>query len=200
MTGPQLAGLEIADPPERWRVLGFTVDADDRIVLGGVVLQLGVSGNGITAWRLTGIDAVGEIDGLPTSVIREPSDATARHDNGALALDHFVIVTGDFERTSAALAASGMPLRLVRETGSDRHRQGFRRLGPAIMEIVEVPDLDGAARFWGLVVAVADLEALHSRLDPRLHEIRPAVQEGRRIATLDDSAGLTPRVAFIDPE
>ena len=49
-------------------------------------------------------------------------------------------------------------------------------------------------------MVVADLEALHSRLDPRLHEIRPAVQEGRRIATLDDSAGLTPRLAFMDPE
>ncbi|MGB9182756.1 MAG: hypothetical protein WCB67_01720 [Solirubrobacteraceae bacterium] len=31
-----LAALDIADPPEPWRVLGFTVDAESRIHLGGV--------------------------------------------------------------------------------------------------------------------------------------------------------------------
>lgn len=196
----QLVGLEIADPPERWRALGFTVDAAERVALGGVVLQLGASGEGIIGWTLAGVEPGGDIDGLATTLSSEPAPDPAKHDNGAIAVDHFVIVTGDFERTSEALAVRDMPLRLIRETGGDGHRQGFRRLGPAIMEIVEVPDLDGAARFWGLVVVVAELEALHSRLDPYLHEIRPAVQEGRRIATLDGSAGLTPRVAFMDPE
>ena len=198
----QLAGLDVADPPERWRALGFTVDADERVALGGVTVQLGVSGQGITGWTLTGVDGgTGDIDGLATTATAHASHGrVARHDNGATAIDHVVIVTGGFERTSAALAASGMSLRLVRESDADRHRQGFRRLGPAIMEIVEVPDLDGAARFWGLVVVVEDLERLHRRLDPHLHEIRPAVQEGRRIATLDGSAGLTPRIAFMDAE
>jgi hypothetical protein len=196
----QLAGLEVGDPPERWGALGFTVGADGTVALGGIVVRLGASGEGITGWTLAGIEPTSDIDGLPTTVILEPSAAVAQHDNGAIGIDHVVIVTGDFERTSEALAACGMPLRLIRETDSDRHRQGFRRLGPAIMEIVEVPDLDGGARFWGLVVVVKALEDLHSRLDPHLHEIRPAVQEGRRIATLDGSAGLTPRVAFMDPE
>ncbi len=200
MPGPRLASLEIADPPGRWRALGFTVEPDDQVALGEVVLQLGGTGDGITGWTLTGIDAVGEIDGLSTAVASQPSAPPAQHDNGAIGIDHVVIVTGDFERTSNALAACGMPLRLVRESDGDRHRQGFRRLGPAIMEIVEVPDLGGAARFWGLVVVVEDLECLHERLDPHLHELRPAVQTGRRIATLDGSAGLTPRVAFMDPE
>jgi hypothetical protein len=196
----QLAALDVADPPERWRALGFTVDGDDRLALGGVELALGATGEGITGWTLTGVEGVSEIDGLPTAIGSQPSAHAAHHDNGAIAVDHVVIVTGDFERTSMALATVGMPLRLVRESGSDRHRQGFRRLGPAIMEIVEVPQLDGAARFWGLVIVVEDLDGLHRRLDPHLHEIRPAVQEGRRIATLDGSAGLTPRVAFMDPE
>ena len=198
----RLAGLDVADPPERWGALGFAVDPGDQVTLGGVTIQLGVSGKGITRWTLAGVGATDQIDGLPTAVADQPQPdpSAAPHDNGALALDHFVIVTGEFERTSAALAAHDMPLRLVRETDADRHRQGFRRLGPAIMEIVEVPDLEGAARFWGLVVVVEDLEALHRRLDPHLHEIRPAVQEGRRIATLDGSAGLTPRVAFMDAE
>lgn len=200
MPGAQLAGLQIGDPPERWRALGFTVGADGTVALGGIVVRLGASGEGITGWTLTDIEPTSDIDGLPTTVSSQPSAAAAQHDNGAIRIDHVVIVTGDFERTSEALAVSGMPLRLIRETDSDRHRQGFRRLGPAIMEIIEVPDLDDAARFWGLVVVVENLERLHSLFAPHLHQLRPAVQEGRRIATLDGSAGLTPRVAFMDPE
>ena len=200
MPGAQLAGLEIGDPPERWRALGFTVGADGRLRSAGSWCGSVHRATGITGWILTGIELTSDIDGLPTTVTSQPSAAAAQHDNGAIGIDHVVIVTGAFERTSEALAASGMPLRLIRETDSDRHRQGFRRLGPAIMEIVEVPDLDGAARFWGLVVVVEDLERLHSRFAPHLHQLRPAVQEGRRIATLDSSAGLTPRVAFMDPE
>ncbi len=32
----QLAALQIADPPEAWRTLGFTVSPDGVLVLGGV--------------------------------------------------------------------------------------------------------------------------------------------------------------------
>ncbi len=87
-----------------------------------------------------------------------------------------------------------------REAGS--FRQGFRRIGPAILELVEVvgEDPDGPARFWGLVPIVADLDALSARLGELLGGVRPAVQPGRRIATLSSEAGLSPRVAFIDPE
>jgi hypothetical protein len=91
-----------------------------------------------------------------------------------------------------------MPLR--RESERDGRRQGFRRLGSAIMEIVEASDLPGPPRFWGLVVVVADLDALHARLAPHLREPRPAVQPGRRIATLGSSAGLSTQLAFMDSE
>ena len=47
-------------------------------------------------------------------------------------------MTPDFDRTVAALDARGLALRRTRQAG-DR-RQGFRRLGPAIMEIVEAPE------------------------------------------------------------
>ena len=40
MPGPQLAGLAIADPPERWAALGFAV-RDGRVALGGVSIELG---------------------------------------------------------------------------------------------------------------------------------------------------------------
>jgi catechol 2,3-dioxygenase-like lactoylglutathione lyase family enzyme len=193
----QLAGLAIADPPDRWHALGFGVDDRDRVVLGGVELALGAStpaAHGITGWTLRHVAAEGDIDGLPTAVTEEaPADPGAAHSNGALGVDHVVIVTPDFDRSAAALAHRGMELRRVRQAG-DR-RQGFRRLGPTIMELVEAPEAPTTG-FWGLTIVVADLGAL----DPQVGPARPAVQPGRHIATLDASAGLSTRLAFMDPE
>jgi hypothetical protein len=47
---------------------------------------------------------------------------------------------------------------------------------------------------------VKELDALASRLGDRLGSIRDAVQPGRRIATLRESAGLGQAVAFMSPE
>jgi hypothetical protein len=200
---PALAELAIADPPERWAELGFAVaDTDNHLELGGIRVRLGVAGQGIVSWTLSGVEA-GEIDGLATWP-GAGGDAPPHtpHENGALAIDHLVVLSPDFDRTAAALADAGMPLRRIRDAGG--FRQGFRRLGPAILELVETPDAPdgpgGRARFWGLVVVVADLEALAHRLGERLGSTREAVQPGRRIATLRRSAGLGPALAFMDPE
>jgi hypothetical protein len=114
-------------------------------------------------------------------------------------------VTPDFDRTAAALAAAQLPLRRIREVGAPADpkafRQGFRRLGPAILELVEVKAAPpGPARFWGLVVIVDDLDALERRLTDRLGDIKPAVQVGRHIATVRDHAELGQKLAFMDPE
>jgi hypothetical protein len=194
---PELVALEIADPPERWEALGFSVSPDRVIELGGVQLKLGADGEGIVAWSLRGIAPTSSIDGLRTQVTDASVDgsADAVHPNGAIGLDHVVILTPDFDGTADAVAAAGMPLR--REAERNGARQGFRRLGPAIIEIVQASD--GPTRFWGLVVIVSDLDALAVRLGDLLREIRPAVQPGRRIAPLRSKAGLGPAVAFMDP-
>jgi len=203
-TRPELVALEIADPPERWEALGFSVSPDRVIELGGVSLRLGADGEGIVAWTLSGIAPTSSIDGLPTRVIdesvgREEGGRRGQddhgHPNGAVAIDHVVIVTPDFDGTADAVAAAGMPLR--REAERNGARQGFRRLGPAIMEIVQASE--GPTRFWGLVVIVSDLDALADRLGDLLRETRPAVQPGRRIVPLRSKAGLGPAVAFMDP-
>jgi hypothetical protein len=198
---PELAELAIADDPDVWRAIGFNVDNDGNLDIGGVRVRLGAKGErGIVSWSLRRVNAMGSIDGLPTPVprvLRPPPFAT--HPNGATGLDHVVIVTPDFDRTAAALRRAGMPLKRTQDIG--RGRQGFRRVGPAILELVHNPELKGDdPLLWGLVVVVISLEELAERLGDHLAEIRPAVQPGRRIANLRRSAGVSPAVAFMTPE
>jgi catechol 2,3-dioxygenase-like lactoylglutathione lyase family enzyme len=201
---PELAGLSIGDSPEAWAALGFTV-VDETVVLGGVPLALGGAAAGIVAWSLTGIDPSASLDGLTLTApgALTPEDPPA-HPNGAVGIDHVVALTPDFDRTCDAFTTAGLELRRVRTVGSgpDAFRQGFRRLGPAIIELVEGRRLPpGPARFWGLTLIVADIDGLAARLGPELVSApKPAVQPGRRICTLRAAAGLAQAVAFMDPE
>ena len=215
---PTLVTLHLGDPADRWEALGFTV-ADDTIELAGLRLVLGAAQPGISRWSLAGIDPVDEIDGLPTTVepprnatVEPPRNATpTTHANGAIELDHVVITTPDFDRTAAALETHGMPLRRIREVGDvagpSGFRQGFRRLGPGILELVEAKQMPaGPAAFWGLVIVLRDLGWLASQLGTRetrppwVGEPKPAVQPGRQIVTLGRAAGLGQPVAFMTPE
>jgi hypothetical protein len=195
--GAGLAALEIADAPECWEALGFGVQ-DGHLDLGGVQVTLGADGRGIVRWAIRGFDETPEIDGLPTAPTPPPWMPVS-HPNGATGIDHVVVVSPDFDRTATALERADMPLRRTRDAGG--FRQGFRRLGPAILELVEAKTAPpGPARFWGLVVIVDDLEALKRRLADRLGDIKPAVQPGRHIATLRSHAELGQKLAFMDPE
>jgi hypothetical protein len=195
---PELAALDVGDAPERWEALGFSV-SEGTCDLGGVRLRLGVDGSGIRGWALVGIPpGTTSIDGLATELADGTTPPTAtKQANGAVGVDHVVVATGDFDRTAAALEAVGMTLRRVVDR-PDGRRMGFRRLGPAILELVEA-EQPAPARFWGLVVVVEDLDALAERLGRRLGSVRDAVQPGRRIATLRESAGLGEAVAFMSP-
>ncbi len=203
---PELVELVIADPPERWAELGFDVDEHGNMDIGGVRLRLSGEdgdrgdGGGITAWSLVRVNAMGSIDGLATPVprvLRPPPFRT--HPNGATGIDHLVILSSSLDRTAAALARAGVELR--RSQDSEHGRMGFRRLGPAILEVVQRDDLESDdARFWGLAVVVISLEELAGRLGDRLGPIGPAVQPGRRIATLHGDAGISVPLAFMSPE
>jgi hypothetical protein len=171
------------------------------VSLGGIDVQLGAPGRGITSWTLRHAVVAEDLDGLATTTTaaRSTSSPSASNPNGAIGIDQIVITTPRFDRTAEALRAAGMPLRRIQDGGS--FRQGFRRLGPAILELVEVPaGPPGPARFWGLVVIVGDLQLLSRRIRPHVGEIRDAVQPGRHIATLGESAGLSTKVAFMDAE
>jgi hypothetical protein len=190
-----LLSLDLVDPAPQWEALGFTV-ADDAIVLDSVTIRVGAA---TPALGVAGIGGRADLDGVTLRSPEPPQKTLVPHPNGVTGIDHFVIVSPDFDRTAASLQAAAMPLRRVRDAGG--FRQGFRRLGPAILELVEAVQMaDGPARFWGLTLIASDLDALAARLGDRLRPIKDAVQPGRRIATLDRVAGLRTNVAFMSPE
>jgi hypothetical protein len=214
--------LLLADEPERWAALGFTI-ADGCAALGTVRVRLAGrgSGRGIVSWSLRGIASlrgVGslrgvagvELDGLPTIRSESPLPAAApMHPNGVLAIDHVVAMTPALDRSVQALQAAGLDLRRIREqpTPAGAPRQAFFRLGAEILEVVQEPEqiveqqggADQPARLWGLALIAPDLDRTVLALAPHASEARPAVQPGRRIATVRRSAGLAVPVALITP-
>ena len=174
MSRPELAALVLGDAPQAWEALGFTVDGSAAVV-GGVELRLTGEGGGIRDWVVA-------------------ADVTARpaspgHPNGALAVDHVVLLASDLAATTERLVGEGFDHR------PSPAPQEFFVLGPCLLEVVQ-GDRDG---LWGLTLTVADLDALAARLGDLLGTPKDAVQPGRRIATLRREAGLGQPVAFMTP-
>jgi hypothetical protein len=196
--------LVIADPPELWEELGFRVE-DDACQIGTVRIRLDSrAGKRIVSWSLRGVDS-SELDGLATTVTDgDQPDTADPHPNGVTAIDHVVAFSPDLDRTVATLEAAGLDLRRIREepTPAGAPRQAFFRLGEVILECVQLPEspeLDRSrnAKLWGLAVRTNDMDATAAYLGNRLGEPRPAVQEGRMIATLQRDAGSTVPLAFM---
>jgi hypothetical protein len=204
--------LAIADDPAAWTALGFVVEGDVCHV-GAVSLRLlgRAAHRGVVRWTLSGIVSE-ELDGLWTQRaqgVRCLEDRSgAAHPNGIAALDHVVAISPALDRTVAALQAAGLDLRRVREepTPAGAPRQAFFRLGEVVLEVVQAPadaiersgGPDGPAFFWGLAFKVTDLDATVAALgEQRCSPPRPAVQPGRRIATLRRAAGFAVPVALM---
>jgi hypothetical protein len=206
---PTIDELTVADVPDAWSALGFEVDGDTCVV-GDVRIRLAGldAGRGLAGWSLRDIEGA-ELDGLATvQSDRQPPSERPAHPNGVAGLDHVVAITPALERTVAVLQDAGLDLRRIREepTPAGAPRQAFFRLGSAILEVVQEPPKatergggDRPAFFWGLALVAPDLDATVAGLGDRVSEIRPAVQPGRRIATLRRSAGLAAPIALITP-
>jgi hypothetical protein len=193
--------LVLGGTPEPWERLGLTV-VDGGVPLFGTGLRFDADATpGIAGWALSGLtDGVTDIDGLATIPVAPAPPVLVDHPSGAIGLDHVVVATDALDRTCAAIeAATGAPLRRVREAGEIR--QGFHRLGGLIVEVVERTGLPaGPASFWGLVINVEDLDAAAARLGPDgIGDVIDAVQPGRRIATVRQELGLGVPVALMTP-
>jgi hypothetical protein len=200
--------LTIGDEPAAWRALGFAVEGDVCVV-GELRMRLvGEAAPGLAGWSLRGAAGT-ELDGLATTPSQRPPPAESPpHPNGVVALDHVVAISPVLERTVAALETAGLDLRRIREqpTPAGAPRQAFFRLGATILEVVQEPAEaseraggDRPAFFWGLAFVAPDLDATVATLGDRVSEVRPAVQPGRRIATLRRSAGLSLPLALMTP-
>lgn len=178
--------------------------ADGVCRVGDVDIRLEGGDGGIAGWVLRDALSI-EVDGLPTEAEAGPpslAELAARHPNTAIGVDHIVVFTPDLKRTVAGMEGAGFNLRRVREAtepGPDV-RQAFFRPGGAIVEVVENPHgKAGPAAFWGITLAVADIDRCAELLGDRMGEPRGAVQQGRRIATIRREAGLGIPVALITP-
>jgi hypothetical protein len=212
--GPRLVRLLVGDEPEAWSRAGFDV-------VGGVVLigQVRIvpigsaagAARGIVRWEVAGLAITdAQLDGLATAssdVLLDDGDEAPKHPNGVVGLDHLVVLTPDLDRTIAAVEAAGLDLRRVRETTSNESpmRQAFFKLGPVVLEVVSgdvgtgVPAEQAPATFFGLALDVDDLDETAAHLGDGLGRIKPAVQRGRRIATVRHRRlGLSVPVALMD--
>jgi hypothetical protein len=205
---PTIDALRVGDTPEAWAGVGFEVEGDMCIV-GDVRIRFGDGDTGLSDWSLR--DALStDLDGLLTTQSETPPPQEApTHPNGITAIDHVVAITPQLDRTVTALQSAGLDLRRIRDepTPAGAPRQAFFRLGSTILEVVQEPPeaieraggTDRPAFFWGLALVAPDLDATAAELGDRVSEIRPAIQPGRRIATLRRSAGLALPVALISP-
>ncbi|HEY4451969.1 MAG TPA: VOC family protein [Solirubrobacteraceae bacterium] len=211
MGPPTIDELRIADDAGAWEALGFAIDGD-TCLLGRVSVRFDGedADRGIVGWSLRELAST-ELDGLPTTLSEREKPAPAgEHPNGVVAIDHVVAMSPAFERSVAALRDAGLDLRRIREepTPAGAPRQAFFRLGEEILELVQEPEEIVAraggptrpAHFWGLALLVGDLDATVARMAPHAGEPRPAVQAGRRIATVRRSAGLAVPLALMSAD
>ena len=145
--------LVIPDEPAAWAALGFACGDDGRFALGGLAVRFG----GELALRVEGL-ASERPDGLPVVAAGDvPPPPAAAHPNGALAIDHVVVLTGDRDRTTAALEAAGGDVRRRGEPPELPAPMAFVRFGELIVEVAQA---GGPARLWGVTVRVPDVDPL----------------------------------------
>ena len=201
----RISELVVGGRAQNWALIGITFDLNHCAALGDVVLRLDTSLEpGLHSWVLHGAEEnVTNIDGVVTSHAAGDSQIAASvqsdFDLGVIGVDHVVVNTPDLMRTSDALtAATGAPLKRVRDAGNNM-QQGFHRLGSVVVEIVTAPSMHpGPASLWGFVLNVKDIYAVANHVGPDVLSIpKPAVQAGKLIATFRSSLGLGVPVALM---
>ncbi|HMJ78615.1 MAG TPA: hypothetical protein VK507_21710 [Iamia sp.] len=208
---PEVVALRIAEAPETWAAAGFAVDTDGRSRLGGVTLELvgTEAGEGVVGWSLRHLPegAADALDGFPTAASGAPPAEPETHPCGATAVDHIVLLTDDLQRTIEAAARVGLTPRRWRDhvlADGTPVRQTFFVVGSLVLELVapgQRPDRPRPGlRSFGVALVCPDLDLARAALGPHLGEDRPAVQAGRRIATVRHrDLGLRTPIALMTP-
>lgn len=212
-SAPHLAGIRLPDPAADWQALGFHVE-QGLIHFGSVLVRVGASEPEAawTVQRSKPADlqnaqpgsqsaapAPLDIDGIAIATpaiefTREAQCTTATpptpHPNGISTIDHVVVMTPDLDRTLHSLDSHGLTVERIREAEimGQPVRQAFVWLGEVIAEFVgpQIPKPHEVApsKIWGLALVAEDFDATLATLRERCGRPRPAVQKGRRIATI----------------
>ena len=205
-------GLGLRASPSLLRSLGF-VSENSLARLQNLNLHVGEEHSPAVSLLLETHQPLGEsLDGIPCSRIDQQDQINEEcHPNGVTRCDHIVVRTPDWARTASAFEKAGWQEALVRDDVYPGTRLSFFRVGSKgnnlTLELVaplakkpgkeEVP-----ARIWGVTwVAGGGLEAVAAALGDGFHLSagKPAIQPGRRIATLrGDAGGLA--MAFMTPK
>ena len=207
--GPTLTGLVATDSVDLWRQLKFVV-ADSRCEIGGVDVELTgpAAGSGLVGWSFD--RPIGSLlAGVPTGIAAAPTPGPA-HPNGVIGVDHVVLMASDLDDVRGELARAGIAIRRERtaESGGGPLRYLFARVGSTILEVVGPVEASGAtdradappARLWGLTLVSDDLDETVGTWTGVAGPIRPAIQPGRRIASLDTRhLGGSVRLAVMTP-
>lgn len=200
----RLVSLHAGGDVEPWQQLGLSFQgATSR--LGDVAFVVHGNTPGLHEWTIAADrDATVSIDGIVTHLVADDPGVTGSDAIGptvGVRLDHVVINTNDGERTSAAIEEHlGAPMKRVRDAGRGVS-QRFHTLDNTVLEIVSGPHVTGeGSSLWGMVLSVADIDALFGHLGPDvLSPPKQAVQPGRMISTVRGAAGLGIPFAVMTP-
>jgi hypothetical protein len=196
----RITELCIGSPIAPWERLGLQLTAHN-FTAGTVRVRLVPDGElGLQSVGLDEAAATGEFLNLDGALVHLAAPARTSDlgvdDLGVVGIDHVVALTPDLGRTAAGLERlCGVPLRRVRD--APPVRQGFVRLGEVVLELVQGPQVaPGPARWWGMALTVADLDAACRRLGTNLvSDPRPPcnrVAASRRFATRSVSGSRWP--------
>lgn len=195
----RVAAITVGGSAAPWHDIGIVADllGDVRLIidesLPAGLHHLDLVGCPTRTSHIAGLPVV-HIDDAPATTPSTPSAGT-QFALRIVGVDHVVVLADDVRATCSEIAQqSGAPLKRVKE--GDRGVQGFHRWGSVILEVVErrlVAPSDSAATasYWGLVVVVDQIDEAATHLGPDvIGAPKPAVQPGRRIATVRSGAGL----------
>lgn len=201
----RLVSLHAGGDAGRWQELGLAFrNATSR--LGDVAFVVDGDTPGLLDWTIAADrDATVSVDGITTHLVSVDPGVPAIPANigptEGVRLDHVVINTDDGDRTSAAIHRElGADLRRVREVGRGV-QQRFHTLDNTVLEIISGPHItDPGASLWGMVLSVADIDALFAHVGPdAMSPPKDAVQQGRRISTVRAIVGLGIPFAVMTP-
>lgn len=190
-----LVQLAVGGPVEPWRRLGLHLDSENSCRIGQVNLLVDVhSPSGSLTWAFD--RPLAAINGIRSEIARRPS---AFISSDYSSVDHVVVMTDSLERTSSELfEIARLDQRRVREVG-DGVRQAFHRSGEVIIEVVQTRSTVGSS-LWGFVLVADEFDDVVTKLgEAVLAAPKPAVQPGRRIATVRGAVGLGVNVALMSP-